>query len=132
MRIGVLGLGRMGGNIACRLMDAGHECLVFDTSAEAVSRIAEAGGEGVDSLAGMVEALPKPRTLWLMLPAGDITENTVAELAPLLDAGDTVLDGGNANVKDDVRRAWMLLNAIFATWMSACPQACGAASAATT
>ncbi len=108
MKIGVLGLGRMGGNIACRLMDAGHECVVFDTSAEAVSRIAEAGGEAAESLAGMIEALPKPRTLWLMLPAGEVTEDTVAELAPMLDAGDTVIDGGNANFKDDVRRARLL------------------------
>ncbi|MGB7754757.1 MAG: decarboxylating 6-phosphogluconate dehydrogenase [Salinisphaera sp.] len=108
MKIGVLGLGRMGGNIACRLMDAGHECVVFDTSAEAVSRIAEAGGEAAESLAGMIEALPKPRTLWLMLPAGEVTEDTLAELAPMLDAGDTVIDGGNANFKDDVRRARLL------------------------
>ncbi|HET7315413.1 phosphogluconate dehydrogenase (NAD(+)-dependent, decarboxylating) [Salinisphaera sp.] len=108
MKIGVLGLGRMGGNIACRLMDAGHECVVFDTSTEAVKRIAEAGGERADSLAAMVEALPKPRTLWLMLPAGEVTENTVAELARLLEAGDTLIDGGNANFKDDVRRAAML------------------------
>lgn len=108
MKIGVLGLGRMGGNIACRLMDAGHECVVFDTSAEAVARIAEAGGEAAESLAGMIEALPQPRTLWLMLPAGEVTENTLAELAPLLDAGDTLIDGGNANFKDDVRRARLL------------------------
>lgn len=108
MKIGVLGLGRMGGNIACRLMDAGHECVVFDTSAEAVKRIADAGGEPADSLAAAVEALPKPRTLWLMLPAGDVTDDTIAELQPLLDAGDTLIDGGNANFKDDVRRAGML------------------------
>ncbi|MES1936150.1 phosphogluconate dehydrogenase (NAD(+)-dependent, decarboxylating) [Salinisphaera hydrothermalis] len=105
MKIGVLGLGRMGGNIACRLMDSGHECVVYDTSAEAVRRITEAGGQGADSLAAMVEALPKPRTLWLMLPAGEVTENAIAELAPMLDAGDTLIDGGNANFKDDVRRA---------------------------
>ncbi|MGN8159111.1 phosphogluconate dehydrogenase (NAD(+)-dependent, decarboxylating) [Salinisphaera sp. RV14] len=108
MKIGVLGLGRMGGNIACRLMDDGHECVVFDTHAQAVSRIADAGGEAAESLAGMIRALPQPRTLWLMLPAGEVTDNTVAELAPLLAPGDTLIDGGNANFKDDVRRARML------------------------
>lgn len=108
MKIGVLGLGRMGGNIACRLMDAGHECVIYDTNAEVVARIGEDGGEAVDSLGAVVNALPKPRTLWLMLPAGEITEDTVAELADLLDPGDTVIDGGNANFKDDVRRARLL------------------------
>ncbi|WP_423821472.1 decarboxylating 6-phosphogluconate dehydrogenase [Salinisphaera sp. SPP-AMP-43] len=108
MKIGVLGLGRMGGNIACRLMDADHECVVFDTSSEAVDKIAGEGAEAAAGLAELVEALPQPRTLWLMLPAGEITENTITELAPLLASGDTVIDGGNANFHDDVRRAEML------------------------
>lgn len=101
MKIGVLGLGRMGGNIARRLIDAGHECAVFDANAEATAD----GGEACDSLEMLVEKLPAPRTLWLMLPAGQITEDAIASLTPLLAPGDTLVEGGNAMFKDDVRRA---------------------------
>lgn len=105
MKIGILGLGRMGSNIARRLMDDGHECVVFDTNADATKAVAADGGVPSDSLQSLVDQLPAPRTLWLMLPAGDITEDTITQVAPLLDAGDTIIEGGNAFFKDDVRRA---------------------------
>lgn len=108
MRIGVLGLGRMGGNIARRLMDDGHECVVFDTNADAVAAVAAEGAAGSQSLQELVAQLPSPRTLWLMLPAGEITEDTITQVTPLLAAGDTIIEGGNAFFKDDVRRAKML------------------------
>lgn len=105
MRIGVLGLGRMGGNIARRLMDDGHECVVFDTSADAVKAVADEGADASQSVAELIDQLPTPRTLWLMLPAGQITEDTITQVTPLLSAGDTIIEGGNAFFKDDVRRA---------------------------
>ncbi len=108
MELGVIGLGRMGGNIALRLMRSKHSTVVFDASADAVKKIAASGGQGVDSIAGLVAALAKPRAVWVMLPAGKITEEAVTSLAGLLEAGDTVIDGGNTFYKDDIRRAKML------------------------
>lgn len=108
MKIALLGLGRMGGNIAARLVAAGHECVVYDTNRDAVAQSARAGSQPTGSVSELVETLPTPRTLWLMLPAGEVTEHAIEELVPLLDEGDTVIDGGNANFKDDVRRARML------------------------
>ena len=104
MKIGVIGLGRMGGNIARRLMRAGHECVVFDQSAEAIKSLAGDKIGGASGLADMVERLGKPRAVWVMLPAGEITEKTVVELGNLMEAGDTIIDGGNAFFQDDVRR----------------------------
>jgi 6-phosphogluconate dehydrogenase len=106
MKIGVIGLGRMGGNIVRRLMKAGHECVVYDANPAARKILAEAGAMDVDSLAAMVAALgPGPRAVWLMLPAGRITEETVAALGALLARDDIVIDGGNSYYKDDIRRA---------------------------
>jgi 6-phosphogluconate dehydrogenase len=106
MKIGVIGLGRMGGNIARRLLTAGHECVVFDAKPAARKTLAEAGAVDVDSLAAMVEALaPGPRAVWLMLPAGLITEEMVARLGDLLARDDILIDGGNTYYKDDIRRA---------------------------
>jgi len=105
MQLGVIGLGRMGGNIVRRLMRDGHSCVVFDQSAKAVSDLAEAGATGADSLAALAQALVPPRAVWLMLPAGAPTETTIAALADHLAAGDTVIDGGNSFYKDDIRRA---------------------------
>ena len=105
MELGVIGLGRMGGNIALRLMRSKHSTVVFDASADAVKKIAASGGQGVDSIAGLVAALAKPRAVWVMLPAGKITEEAITSLAGLLEAGDTVIDGGNTFYKDDIRRA---------------------------
>ncbi|MDE2134612.1 MAG: decarboxylating 6-phosphogluconate dehydrogenase [Alphaproteobacteria bacterium] len=105
MEIGIVGLGRMGANIARRLMRGGHSVVAFDISADAVAALARAGATGADSLAGLAVALKPPRTVWLMLPAGKITEQTIGELARHLSAGDTLIDGGNTFYKDDVRRA---------------------------
>ena len=94
--------------MARRLMRAGHTCVVYDRSAAAVSSLAADGAKGVDSLAGMVAALAKPRHVWIMVPAGAPTEQTVQELAGLLEPGDAIIDGGNSYFKDDVRRAHAL------------------------
>ncbi|GLK80941.1 phosphogluconate dehydrogenase (NAD(+)-dependent, decarboxylating) [Methylopila turkensis] len=105
MKIGVVGLGRMGGNIARRLMDKGHDCVVFDVSATAVDTLAADGAAPARSLAELAAALPSPRAVWVMLPEGEITENAVSELLAGLDPDDVVIDGGNTFYKDDVRRA---------------------------
>lgn len=105
MQLGIIGLGRMGGNIAKRLMGSGHQCVVYDRSGDAVAAIVEAGATGADSLADLVGKLAKPAAIWVMLPAGGPTEETINTLAGLLTAGDTVIDGGNSFYKDDIRRA---------------------------
>ncbi|MFZ0853862.1 MAG: NAD(P)-binding domain-containing protein, partial [Hyphomicrobiaceae bacterium] len=105
MQLGVIGLGRMGGNIVRRLARKGHECVVFDenpTAIEAlVGRVVTGGGD----LEHLVSQLRKPCAVWVMLPAGEITEKTVQQLAAFLAPGDTIVDGGNAFYKDDIRRA---------------------------
>jgi 6-phosphogluconate dehydrogenase len=105
MQLGVIGLGRMGGNISVRLMRAGHHCVVFDRSSDAVKRITGEGAAGAADLADMIKKLDKPRALWVMLPAGAITEATIEELSHALEPGDTIIDGGNTFYKDDIRRA---------------------------
>jgi len=105
MQIAMIGLGRMGGNMVRRLMRGGHQCVVFDRNPEAVAELAKEGAVGASSLADVVAKLEQPRTVWLMLPAGEITEGTVGALAGHLQAGDAVIDGGNSYFKDDVRRA---------------------------
>src|ERR1700760_2911423 len=105
MQLGMIGLGRMGANMARRLMRGGHECVVFDRSADAVKQLAGEGAKGADSLKALVGQLQKPRAVWVMVPSGEATESTVRELAGLLEAGDTVIDGGNSFFKDDIRRA---------------------------
>jgi 6-phosphogluconate dehydrogenase len=105
MQLGVIGLGRMGGNISVRLMRAGHHCVVFDRSPDAVKRITHEGAAGASDLADMIKKLDKPRAIWVMLPAGAITEATIEDLSHTLEAGDTIIDGGNTFYKDDIRRA---------------------------
>jgi len=106
MRIGVIGLGRMGANISRRLMRAGHECVVYDAKAEAAQELGGEGATPADTLAALVAALgPSPRAVWVMLPSGKITEDTIATLGGMLGAGDIVIDGGNTFWKDDIRRA---------------------------
>jgi 6-phosphogluconate dehydrogenase len=105
MKLGMIGLGRMGANMARRLMRGGHAIVGFDPQAEARQALAEDGAQTVDSLAALVASLPAPRTVWMMVPAGAITEDTVTALSSLLEAGDTLVDGGNANYKDTLRRA---------------------------
>jgi len=105
MQLGVVGLGRMGGNIAQRLMRHGHSCVVYDKSADAVASIAGKGATGSHSLEDLAAKLAAPRAIWLMLPAGKITEDAVTQLGGALQAGDMLIDGGNTFYKDDVRRA---------------------------
>ncbi|HEY2138018.1 MAG TPA: decarboxylating 6-phosphogluconate dehydrogenase, partial [Xanthobacteraceae bacterium] len=105
MQLGMVGLGRMGGNIVRRLMRAGHQCVVFDQSPKAIDALVKDGAAGGADLAGLVARLEKPRAVWVMLPAGEITEATVTRLGELLEKGDVIIDGGNSFYKDDVRRA---------------------------
>ncbi|HSN29023.1 MAG TPA: decarboxylating 6-phosphogluconate dehydrogenase [Kofleriaceae bacterium] len=105
MQLGMIGLGRMGANMARRLMKAGHQIVAYDRSPDAVKQLAGEGAKGVDSLGAMVQALAKPRAVWIMVPAGGPTESTVNELAETLEPGDTIIDGGNSFFKDDVRRS---------------------------
>ena len=104
MELGLVGLGRMGANMARRLVAGGHRVVTFDVNAEAVVTSAQHGSEGVASLDDLVSSLPSPRAVWMMLPIGKPTEDTIASLAPLLSTGDILLDGGNANYKDSMRR----------------------------
>jgi 6-phosphogluconate dehydrogenase len=104
MQLGMIGLGRMGANMARRLMGAGHECVVYDLSAESVAALAREGAEGASSLEEFVGKLSKPRAVWLMVPAA-VVDRSLASLAPLLEEGDTVIDGGNSYYRDDIRRA---------------------------
>jgi 6-phosphogluconate dehydrogenase len=105
MQIGMIGLGRMGGNMVRRLMKGGHTCVVYDQGADAVAAYAKEGATPAKSLQDMVAKLQKPRAVWVMVPAGGPTESTVQSLAELLEAGDTIIDGGNSFFKDDVRRS---------------------------
>ena len=105
MHIGIIGLGRMGGNIARRLMDKGHACATHDVSPEAVAQLAGEGATPAASIEELVAALPRPRAVWVMLPEGDITGLTISKLAVALDPDDVVIDGGNSFYKDDIRRA---------------------------
>ncbi|WP_407520674.1 phosphogluconate dehydrogenase (NAD(+)-dependent, decarboxylating) [Methylobacterium oryzisoli] len=105
MQLGMIGLGRMGGNIVRRLLRAGHTAVVYDRSPEAVAALVEAGATGAASLEDLVAKLDVPRAAWVMLPAGAATEDTVNRLAPLMQRDDTIIDGGNSFYKDDIRRA---------------------------
>jgi 6-phosphogluconate dehydrogenase len=104
MRIGMVGLGRMGANMTARLLAGGHAVVAFDRSADAVAASASRGAQGADSLEALVAALPAPRAIWVMVPAGEATEQTVQALGALLEPGDTVVDGGNSNYKETMRR----------------------------
>ncbi len=108
MQIGVIGLGRMGGNITRRLMQNGHEAVVYDHDAKAVAAVSRDGATGAAGVDKLVKALRPPRAVWVMLPAGKITEQVIEQLGGLLDADDIVLDGGNTFWRDDIRRAKML------------------------
>jgi 6-phosphogluconate dehydrogenase len=105
MQIGMIGLGRMGANMARRLMKGGHECVVYDRHAETVDALAKEGATGASALEELVEKLNAPRAVWIMLPSGAPTEETVVALSKLLAAGDAIIDGGNSFYKDDVRRS---------------------------
>jgi len=104
MQLGMIGLGRMGANMVRRLMRAGHQCVVYDMSAEAVQQLAKEGAVGGASLDDFVGRLSAPRAVWLMVPAA-VVDKTIADLVPRLQREDTVIDGGNSYYKDDIRRA---------------------------
>ncbi len=104
MQLGMIGLGRMGGNMVQRLIGAGHECHVYDAHATAVKELVDKGAKGSTDLRSFVESLAKPRAVWLMVPAG-VVDPVLKTLTPLLSAGDIVIDGGNSYYHDDVRRA---------------------------
>jgi 6-phosphogluconate dehydrogenase len=108
MKIGIIGLGRMGGNIARRIMRAGHQTVVFDRDTAAVQKLVGDGSVGATSLEDMAGKLDSPAIYWVMLPAGEPTEQTVAAIAGFAKSGDIVIDGGNSFYKDDIRRAKML------------------------
>ena len=105
MEIGMIGLGRMGGNMVQRLLNGGHRVVTYDRSAEAVAASGSQGAVGAPSLADLVDKLQPPRAVWVMVPAGRPTEDTIDSLIPLLAKGDVVLEGGNSNYKDSMRRA---------------------------
>nr|MBA3540549.1 NADP-dependent phosphogluconate dehydrogenase [Deltaproteobacteria bacterium] len=105
MQLGMIGLGRMGANMARRLMRGGHECVVYDRSPESVKTLVGEGATGSGALGALVKAMAKPRHVWVMVPSGAPTEQTVMELGELLEPGDTIIDGGNSMFKDDIRRA---------------------------
>ena len=105
MQLGMIGLGRMGAGIVRRLMRDGHDCVVYDVSPDAVKALADDGATGADSLEDFVAKLDKPRAAWVMVPAGEITESTVNDLAAVLESGDAIIDGGNSYYHDDIRRA---------------------------
>jgi 6-phosphogluconate dehydrogenase len=108
MQLGMVGLGRMGGNMVRRLMRSGHECVVYDRTPAAVQGLTHEGATGASSPEDFVAKLKTPRAAWVMVPAGEITEKIVTHLGGLFQTGDTLIDGGNSFFKDDVRRAKML------------------------
>lgn len=110
MRIGMVGLGRMGANMVRRLMKGGHQCVAYDRSPEAVRAVASEGALAANSLAELAAALEPPRAVWIMVPAA-IVDGVIAELRPRLGAGDILIDGGNSHYQDDIRRAEELRSA---------------------
>jgi len=104
MELGLIGLGKMGGNMAERLHLAGHKVVGFDFSADAVKKLNDAGSVGVTTLEDLVKSLSAPRAIWIMVPAGDPVDETIAKLKPLMQPGDIFIDGGNSNYKDTQRR----------------------------
>jgi 6-phosphogluconate dehydrogenase len=105
MQLAMVGLGKMGANMVRRLMLDGHQCVVYDRDPQTVRRLVSEGAEGTASLEELAGKLKAPRTVWVMVPAGSATDQTVFALADLMEAGDTIIDGGNSYFKDDVRRS---------------------------
>ncbi len=105
MQLGMVGLGRMGSNLVRRLLPAGHECVVFDVDSSAVKELEAEGATGAGSLDELVEKLDKPRAVWVMVPAGQIAEQTVGDLGERVEPGDVIIDGGNSYYRDDIARA---------------------------
>jgi 6-phosphogluconate dehydrogenase len=105
MELGIVGLGRMGANMARRLMRDGHKIVAYDVNPDAIAALASEGAEGASSLEDLASKLSAPRSVWVMVPAGEITEKTVDDVAAVLDSGDAIVDGGNSYYRDDIRRA---------------------------
>jgi 6-phosphogluconate dehydrogenase len=105
MEIGMVGLGRMGANMTARLLRAGHRVVAYDLNQDAVARAVESGAVGVDSPKALVDELSAPRAVWLMVPAGDPVDSSIQTLTPVMDVGDVIIDGGNSNYRDTLRRA---------------------------
>ena len=108
MKLGMVGLGKMGANMVRRLMRNGHDCVVFDLEREIVEKMAKEGATGSDSLDDLVSKLDKPRAVWVMVPAGEATEKTVLSIAESLDRDDVIVNGGNSFYKDDLYLAGKL------------------------
>src|SRR5207248_9923334 len=104
MQLGMIGLGRMGANMVRRLIGGGHECVVFDRSQQAIDTLAKEKADGATSLKDFVSRLAKPRAIWLMVPAAAV-DSAIRDLLPLVESGDTLIDGGNSYYIDDIRRA---------------------------
>jgi 6-phosphogluconate dehydrogenase len=104
MELGLIGLGKMGGNMAERLRQGGHKVVGFDFNKEATAKLSAAGSVGVNSLEDLVKNMQSPRAIWIMVPAGDPVDETIAKLKPLMQKGDIFIDGGNSNYKDSIRR----------------------------
>lgn len=105
MQLGMVGLGRMGANIVRRLMRDGHQCFVYDVNPDAIKDLADEGAVGADSLADLASKMDAPRAVWIMVPAGEITEATIKDVAAVLDKGDAIIDGGNSYYRDDIHHA---------------------------
>jgi 6-phosphogluconate dehydrogenase len=105
MQLAMVGLGRMGANLVRRLMRDGHECVVYDVNPDAIAALAKEGAVGANSLEDLAKKMETPRAVWIMVPAGEITEKTVTDVAAVLEKGDAIIDGGNSYYRDDMRRA---------------------------
>ncbi len=105
MELGMIGLGRMGANMTERLVRGGHRVITYDRNPDAIQQVVDKGAVGAHSLADFVKQLAEPRAIWLMVPAGDPVDQTIEQLLPLLSKGDALIDGGNSNYKDSIRRA---------------------------
>src|SRR5262245_64269061 len=105
MDLGMVGLGRMGANMSRRLMRDGHRIVAYDVNADAVAELAGEGADGASSLEELASKLTAPRSVWVMVPAGEITEKTVEDVSAVLEAGDAIIDGGNSYYRDDIRRS---------------------------
>ena len=108
MQLGMIGLGKMGANMTTRLLAGGHTMVVHDRNADAMQQAEKAGATSASDLNNLVQQLAQPRVVWVMVPSGDPTEAVIQQLAKLLSAGDTILDGGNSNYKESVRRGEQL------------------------
>src|SRR5262245_17738713 len=105
MELGMIGLGRMGANMAARLPEGGHRVVAYDRSMAAIDLVAAAGAAGAESIESLVRQLVAPRSIWIMVPAGEAVDDTLHALMPLLSSRDVLIDGGNSNYKDTIRRA---------------------------